>query len=241
MDKKKNEILEEQRRAREEFLKLKRMQNGQEIEPESEAKVAEMTFSQKADNFWYHYKWYVIGLLALVFSIAFMMVQCMNKEKHDLEIVYFSYTATVDTQTEKIAEYFEKYAEDIDGDGKANIQVINCSLNPDIGDRKYRDSILQKIQARIMSGEKSLLYITDSESVKYFDLMETTVPLFEENTCALGPDFYDAVKIEGVPPLPDGLTLRIRNISGTLLEMKSATEKNYNESIRILNAIKEEE
>lgn len=240
MAKKKNEILEEQRRAREEFLKLKKMQNGQAVEAEPEFKAEEMTISQKADNFWYHYKWYVIGLLALVFSIAFMLVQCMSKEKYDLEIVYFSYTATVDTQTEKIAEYFEKFAEDIDGDGKANIQVINCSLNPDVGDRRYRDSILQKIQARIMSGEKSLLYITDSESIKYFDLMETTVPLFEENTCALGSDFYEAAKLAGVPPLPEGLTLRVRNISGTLLEMKSDTEKNYNESVRILEAIKEQ-
>ena len=240
MAKKKNEILEEQRRSREEFLKLKKMQQGELIE-EKKPSYEPQTMAQKADNFWYHNKWYVIGLAAIVIAISFMLVQCLNKEKYDLEIVYFSYTATVDSQTEKIAEYFEKYTEDIDGDGKVNVLVVNCSLNPDLGDRHYRDSVLQKIQARIMSGEKSILYITDSESVKYFDLMETTVPLFEENTCTLGPDFYDAVKIEGVPPLPDGLTLRIRNISGTLLEMKSATEKNYNESNRILNAIKEEE
>ena len=240
MAKKKNEILEEQRRSREEFLKLKKMQQGELIE-EKKPSYEPQTMAQKADNFWYHNKWYVIGLAAIVIAISFMLVQCLNKEKYDLEIVYFSYTATVDSQTEKIAEYFEKYTEDIDGDGKVNVLVVNCSLNPDLGDRHYRDSVLQKIQARIMSGEKSLLYITDSESVKYFDLMETTVPLFSGDPYVLGAKFYEEVKLDSVPKLPDGLQVSLRNISGTLLEMRGNTQKYYDGSLKLLEALKRAE
>lgn len=238
MAKKKNEILEEQRRAREEFLKLKRMQQGEAVETEKKIYLGPVTLREKAENFWYHNKWYLVLASALVIAISFMLVQCINKEKYDLEVIYFSYTATVDSQTEKIAEYFEKYGEDIDGDGNVNIQVINCSINPNIGDRKYRDSVLQKVQAHIMSGEKTLLYVTDSESVKYFDLMETSVPLFLEETYALDQNFYDEAQVDSAPTLPEGLTVSVRNISGTLLEMKSNIQKYYDASLRLVENLK---
>jgi hypothetical protein len=51
---KRNDIIEEQRRARQEFLKLKQMQNG-EIEPEakpSEIAIKPTTFSEKWQELW---------------------------------------------------------------------------------------------------------------------------------------------------------------------------------------------
>jgi len=72
MAEKRNEIIEEQRRAREEFLKLKKMQQG-EIEPEaqpSEAAMQPKTFSGKWQNYWYHFKIQTIFAIFLIVVVA---------------------------------------------------------------------------------------------------------------------------------------------------------------------------
>ena len=127
---KRNEILEEQRRAREEFLKLKQMQNG-EIEPPkkpSELSVNPQTIDEKAQNFWFHYKWHTIGAIFLVVVLTILTVQMITRTKYDMEIVLFSYSPVLDTYSEAIGDYFEEYATDLNGDGEVNIQIINCSI-----------------------------------------------------------------------------------------------------------------
>lgn len=236
MAKKKNGILEEQRRAREEFLKLKKMQWGEVVE-EKKSYYKPQTMAQKADNFWYHNKWIVLGFAAVIIVLAVMITQCVNKKEYDLQIVYFSYTATLDTQTDKMADYFSEYVTDINGDGSADVQVINCSLDQATNERSYRDSILQKVQANVIGNNKALLFITDAKSIKYFDLIESKVPLFDGEPYALSQDFYDKVKVEDLPKLPDGLQISIRNVTGTMLELESETEEYLKESKKLLENV----
>ena len=57
-DNKKNDIIEEQRRARAEFLRLKKMQSGEiDAGPKpSEVAIVPKTPKEKWDNFWFQYK-----------------------------------------------------------------------------------------------------------------------------------------------------------------------------------------
>ena len=60
-EKKTNEILEAQRKARQDFLDLKKMQSGEITPPPkpSEEAVLPKTGKDKAKNFWFHYKWHL--------------------------------------------------------------------------------------------------------------------------------------------------------------------------------------
>ena len=54
-DKKINETILQQRKAREEFLKLKQMQNNNSAETvEKREEYKPRTFKEKLDNFWFH-------------------------------------------------------------------------------------------------------------------------------------------------------------------------------------------
>lgn len=228
---KKNDILEEQRRAREEFLELKKMQHGEmEAPPKpSEVAIVPKTPKEKWDNFWFQYKWYVIAVTAMVVVLSVLVAQCVSRPKYDFEAVYFTYTPVLDEQTEKIADYLEKYAEDVNGDGEVKVQVINCSLSEN-GNVQYKNTMLTKLQTLIAGDEKALIYITDKDSYKYLESISDNVSIFESEPLALGEEFYNSTATESLGNLPDGLQISCRRVSDTVLENKKDIDSLYKAS-----------
>ena len=238
-EKKTNEILEEQRKARQEFLELKKMQHGEMKAPPkpSEVAIVPKTPKEKWDNFWFQYKWYVIAITAVTVILAVLITQCATRTKYDLEVVYFTYTAVLDEQTNKIADYLADYAEDINGDGEINVQVVNVSFSDKSGDSQYKYTMLTKLQAMIAGDENAILYITDSESYKYLDGL-TENGLFDGEPIKLGDKFYSATESEQLGNLPEGLQISCRRISDTVLEGKNGAAEAYENALKFIEKLK---
>ena len=235
----KNEILEEQRRAREEFLELKKMQSGEIKAPPkpSEVAIVPKTPKEKWDNFWFQYKWHVTAIVAVTVILAVLITQCATRTKYDLEVVYFTYTAALDEQTDKIAEYIEKYASDINGDGAVNVQVINCSFTDNSGNVQYKNTMLTKLQSLIAGDQDALLYITDEKSYKYLSGISDGEGIFEGEPLKFGEDFYSFTKTDTFGNLPEGLGISCRRVSDTVLENKKNVDTVYKESLSIIEKI----
>lgn len=238
-EKKTNEILEEQRKARQEFLELKKMQHGEmEAPPKpSEVAIVPKTPKEKWDNFWFQYKWYVIAITAVTVVLTVLITQCATRTKYDLEVVYFTYTAALDEQTGKIADYLADYTEDINGDGEINVQVVNVSFSDKSGDSQYKYTMLTKLQAMIAGDENAILYITDSESYKYLDGLSED-GLFDGEPLKLGDDFYSATEIKELGKLPEGLQISCRRISDTVLEGKKGAAEAYENAVKLIEKLK---
>lgn len=239
-DKKTNEIIEEQRRARQEFLNLKKMQQGEMYAGPKPSETATVlaTPKDKFKNFWDYSKWYVISGIALAALIAFLVVQCATKPAYDLKVVFFTYDAVLDEQLSPAAEFLSKYAEDINGDGQANVQIINCSISDKNTNVTMRNTALQKIQSIIVAEPSALLFILDEKSVKYFDNLDSGInSMFDENPVLLGEDFYESTKHENFGTLPKDLTLYCRKVSGTMIEKNKEISKYYDASRNIITAI----
>lgn len=239
-EKKTNEILEEQRKARQEFLELKKMQHGEMKAPPkpSEVAIVPKTPKEKWDNFWFQYKWHVIAIVAVTVILSVLITQCATRTKYDLEVVYFTYTAVLDEQTEKIADYMQKYAEDINGDGEVNVQVVNVSFSDKSGDSQYRYTMMTKLQALIAGDENAILYITDGESYKYLEELSSGGGLFEGEPYKLGDDFYSKTEIEGLGKLPEGLQISCRRVSDTVLEGKKGAAEAYDNATALIERLK---
>ena len=217
MSEKRNEIMEEQRRAREEYIKLKKMQQG-ELAPEakpSEVAVAPKTFGEKAANFWYHYKLHTIFTAFLIMVLAICITQCATRTKYDFGVMYFAYETALDTQTQAIADYFEQFAEDVNGDGEVNIQVINCSVTDSDKDPS-RFTIFSKVQAVLAAEENVSVYVVDEKAMEYFDNALNT-SIFTEEPMPLNEAFYKKTTV-GEFSLPKGLSIGLRTIKGTTFE-----------------------
>lgn len=224
----KNEILEEQKRARREFLELKKMQNGETAPPPkpSEVAIVPKTPKEKWKNFWFQYKWHVLGIAAIVTVLTVLTVQCATRTKYDMKVVYFTYSAVIDSQTEAVAEYLSDYATDVNGDGEINVQVINCSFNNNSGDTQYKYTMMTKLQSLIAGDNEALLYITDEASYKYLSELSDE-GLFDTEPTKLSEDFYKATEVEGLTALPEGLSISCRRISDTVLKKKDGTAEAY--------------
>lgn len=241
-NKKRNEILEEQRRSREEFLKLKKMQKGEmDAGPKpSEIAIVPKTPKEKLANYWFQYKWHTIGIVSSLIVFIFLVAQCMSVPDYDLSVVYFTYTPVIDNHTDLVEDYFEEYGEDINDDGEINIQVINCSVSNERGDVQYRNTQLQKLQALLAGEEKAMLFITDDESIEFFDNTNFEGGIFEEEPLPLSEEFYLKTTSEDFGRLPDGLKLSCRKVSKTTLEEKETAKNCYKEAMRILELLEKE-
>ncbi len=239
-EKETNEILEEQRRARQEFLELKKMQSGEmEAPPKpSEVAIVPKTPKEKWDNFWFQYKWYVVAITAVTVVLAVLITQCATRTKYDMEVVYFTYTAALDEQTNAVAKYIAGYAEDVNGDGEINIQVVNCSFNGKSGDTQYRYTMMTKLQAMIAGDQNAMLFITDEDSYKYLADLSNGDGLFDGEPFMLGEEFYKATETDSYGKLPEGLRIACRRVSDTVLESKKGSADAYTNAEKTLEAIK---
>ncbi len=233
-----NNILEEQRKARENYLELKRMQQG-EISPEpkpSEVAVMPKTFSEKMQNFWFHYKWHTIGIAFVVIVLTILVSQCANREKYDMQAIYFTYNSCLDSQLEPIEEYLEKLGTDVDGNGEVNINLVNCSFSPK-GDAQYKNSMLTKIQTQIIGNREAVMYIMDQQAFEYLNgVVEGGV--FGEDKLMLDEEFYKLTETKEFGKLPEGLGIYLRRTKGTNLEKDEKVIKAYNESKKIIDKMK---
>lgn len=237
-DKKANDILEEQRRAREEFLKLKKMQQGEmDAGPKpSEVAVAPKTAKEKTQNFWFHNKWQTIGVIFLVITLTILIAQCASKPKYDLEIVYFTYSPVLDAQLEGATEYFEKISPDVNGDGEVKVSLVNCSMSDKQVDIQYRNTMYTKIQALLIADEKAMLFITDGKSDAYFDNISSDVEIFEK-TVELGEDFYKESASKEYGELPQGLKISCRVLSDSMMADSKDAKNSHKAAMDILEKI----
>ncbi len=238
MSERKNDILEEQRRARQQFLELKKMQQGEMVpEPKpSEIALEPKTFNEKIKNYWYHFKWHTIAVVFMAVVITVLTVQCVNREKYDFKVVYFGYKAVLDARLESAEDYLETFATDIDGDGNVNVMIINCSFEEN-SNVSYRNTVLTKLQSMIAAGDDTIMYIVDSKAEKYLnDIAEGN--FFEKEPKALSETFYEKTKDAQFGTLPEGLKIANRKVSGTMLEKNKNAKSVLNECVKVLEEIK---
>lgn len=239
MSQKRNDIIEEQRKSREEFLRLKKMQRG-EIEPESkpsEVAVVPKTFGQKLANIWYHFKVQIILAVCLIIILIVTLTQCATAKKYDCQILYFAYRPIVDSQAVKMEEYFEKYVSDVNGDGEVNVQIISCGVTDDKKDAS-KNSILQRVQSVVAAEPATVLYVVDEKAIEYFE-NAFDESIFYEKPQKLGKDFYAATKVSDLS-LPEGLMLGIRRIKGTEFENEEEAKAAFKQGQEVIEKLKKQ-
>ena len=232
-----NKIIEEQRRAREEFVKLKKMQHGEIAADTVEEKIVPKTFKEKMQNYWYHFKWHTIVGVFLAVVITVMVAQCATREKYDLITVFFTYTYVMDGQTQQVEEYLEQYASDIDGDGKVNVRVVNCSFNAENGNVQVSQTSLMKLQSMIAAESKAMLFILDDKSEEYLNGISES-GILEVEAKPLDDVFYKACEgKEAYEKLPEGLKISYRKIGSTTMEKDKTAKEVYEAAKEVYNKI----
>ena len=90
----------------------------------TEGTGAKMSFGERADNFWYHYKWHTIAVIVIIAIISVCTLQMCAKESFDNYLLYAGGYGISRNDKNGEAEYptflksMEKVSRDTDGNGE---------------------------------------------------------------------------------------------------------------------------
>lgn len=211
------DTIRQQKKAREDFLELKKMQSG-EIIPQSDSGAhLPKTFKEKSVNFWFYNKFTVLGTVFLIIVLAVGIVQCNSRVDYDLSITLYTATPFGDEQTDKISEYFEKYCQDVNGDGVVKICTINCSY-ADGGNRELTQAKDTKLQSILVSEPEAMLFIVDDTTLSRLNAIPTKTPLFSEEPITLGVTFCKTIGVDTTTGTSGKIMIVRRNISKTTMQ-----------------------
>ncbi len=143
-----------------------------EAEPKVEA-AAPLGFKERLENFWYYYKWHtvIIAFVTLVLVLGF--AQCATKENPDYTVITAFDKYLPLEVTAAIEGELEKYAEDVNGDGKVIVHIYDVSTATD---RDAQMAQSTKLMSELQRGEAMLLIVDDV----YFDKLNG-LDVFEQN------------------------------------------------------------
>ncbi len=241
-NKKESDTLRQRKFAQQEFLKLKKMQQGElDADPKpSEIYAAPASFSEKIKNIWYHDKWAIVVILAITVCISFLVAQCATKKKYDATIVVFTYSITGDVNCDKMGEYLMPYCKDIDGNGEINLNVINCSIEQSQGNTEHSYTARTKASTIIAGEPSALLFITDDEAYEYLSGLSDEIDLFEGEPIKFEEDFYEFCEAaDNLFTTPEGLQISCRTIEGTTIARDKNIDTYYSQAQTILDGLKE--
>lgn len=237
--KRESETLRQRRHAQQEFLKLKKMQQGElDAGPKPSDVAVELTFSEKLKNIWYHDKFAIVVIAIIIVAITLLCVQCATKTVYDATVVLFTHTITGEPNCDKMGEYLVPFCPDLNGDGEINVSVINCSINPnDKSDYSYTNR--SKMQSLLAGDASALLFITDDDSYEYLMSLSQEIPLFEGEPLELGEDFYEYCKdASDFYETPTDLQISCRTIKGAAIEKDKRVDGYYAQAQAILEGLK---
>ncbi len=236
---KKNETLEQRKKAQAELLKLKKMQSGELAPPPKPSELAgEMTKEEKRENFWFYNRGKVIFAIIVAAILAIMITQCATRPVYDGEVVLFTYDYYYSDQITLMENYFSLFFEDKNGDGKVRVDVVNCAYDKNITvNNPQNQNTAQKLQTILFAKRENVLFLLDEESFEYMDSILDEGELFTEERVNLGETFYSYCDKNPDLPLPQGLRLVMREYDDETLNADKKVKTAYDTAKEVLKRL----
>jgi len=184
----------------------------------------------KWQNLWYHYKWLILFVGFLLILGLLFTYQTLTRDPADYEVIAVTEYAILPPEQEALEAYMASCAQDVDGDGKIEIDIVNLTpsystdVAPGIG-----HSDAQKLISSLSTGE-NMLYVFDDVSLQgfldtvsevttddywFFAPLDTTSASYDEEICCF--DWADDARRDqpALQTMPDHLLFGVRTPEGT--------------------------
>ncbi len=239
---------ERERQIAEEKLELLKLKSGLADEESSELTKNDETFEKPQGwaavaNFWYHYKFIVTFSVIALLIVGFLVYTEATRKRDDLCIMVVT-DNDLSQRSEELEKFFEKYVDDLDGNGYVHVGIINIPTGRNI-DPVTENTYTQKFLAQVQTGE-AMIVITDSHTREdYMEMMDDTLPeKFPDNKYIdeKGFSFNSQVMAQELKYelMPNDVHMSIRLPQATMsLKTEEAAAK-YDESFEVFAKIVED-
>jgi hypothetical protein len=245
-ERERQEEKERERRLAQERIELMKLKSGVIDESESSIKeehdqIRELHGFEKVQNFFYHNKVWIIFTIFIIAVAAFIFIDAARREKADLTVLMIANNG-LETRQEELEEFFEKYTDDLDGNGYVHVEVIMIPLNSHSDDYQQQNVNSTKFLAQLQGGE-SILVITDSNTDEEFkSIMTPELPKeFPNNKYVddMGMSWNMEVMAKELnfENMPNDMHLSMRAPVKTLGDSKETMQENYDKAFKVFKRI----
>lgn len=226
-----------------ELMKLRQgVIDSSETVKEEEKETIKLSFGEWLSNVWYRSKWLILFVIFLVFAGGYIIYDTATRVKPDLTVLVVMDNTALYVRTAETQAFFEKYAEDINGDGEINVMIYNIST--DYGDPNTATSAQAQIMTQLQSGDNMIIV---SDGTTDFAVHDFTGELTGEAVTDKGIKLNcqltrDELKWQA---MPDNLYIGLREPAKLLSTSEAAMKENYEAALptylRIYEAIEASE
>ena len=113
---------------------------------------------KKLENLWYYYKNYLlVGVLLLIAAIV-GIVSCANRKSFDINVLYMTHEYV--DMTGQLDMLFSNYADDFNGDGFENAQVITINYGTTLKEAQSAGAT----RSANLASAKNILFLVDEQN-----------------------------------------------------------------------------
>ena len=190
-------------------------------------------------NIWYHYKIMIIFIVFLLAACSIIIYDQVTREKADITILMIADNGLADRQKD-IEEFFEKYTEDVDGNGYVHVGVIMIPQSQnDLNQQGVNNS---KLVAQLQLAD-AIMVITDSNTddrikeIMNHDLKDDFPDNPYIDQLGLSLNMKVAAKELNYEQMPNDVHISIRRPVDTTGDSLEKMQKNYDISFKTFKAI----
>lgn len=220
---------------------------------EEEKTVRVLTTKEKISNFFYHYKIPVIVITVFTIAFGYILYDTLTRTKPDMYVLSTCNNG-LEYRTEELQEYFEKFCEDLNGDGEVFVQIISA---PTTNDMQTNESNQAKILTQLQMDttiivltcddnyeldskvDKNGLYTADNYI--FADVFDDLREKFPDNESVdIKGYHFDGKKISdaiGWEDMPDNIILSMRKPIKSLGGDFEDMQENYDIAMEVVKKI----
>lgn len=196
----------------------------------------DLPFKEKVANFWYYYKMHTIIGAIIALALIIGCAQCAGRVEPDYKILLAVDDVATDTIVQAISTHFEQFGEDINGDGKVTVDVVDACTGQ-TSDTVAAQST--KLMTELQMGE-TILIITDRhyyDKLSEFQMFEAVDWLPDNGGTAYNwrdTPLADAVNKASGGKIEQDIFIGKRQISGTDFEKVERSIKAEKAAVELL-------
>ncbi len=221
-----------------------------EIIKEEAPEVIKLSKKEWLKNFWWHNKIIIILIIFAIAVVSYITYDSLSRVKPDIKVMMTVNNGLVN-RTEEVADYFERFCPDINGDGEVNVQILSAPLTENTDDYVQIQQYQEIYLANMQTGEIIFILTDDKTDADIYsdnesdNLLSDVSSDFADNEFVTnkglslrGGYIEDVFKYH--TNYPQDIYLGMREPLKTLKDSKADMQKNYDKAYEIFKAMAED-
>lgn len=221
-----------------------------EIIKEEAPEVIKLSKKEWLKNFWWHNKIIIILIIFAIAVVSYITYDSLSRVKPDIKVMMTVNNGLVN-RTEEVADYFERFCPDINGDGEVNVQILSAPLTENTDDYVQIQQYQEIYLANMQTGEIIFILTDDKTDADIYSDNESDNLLSDVSTDFADNEFVTnkglslrGSYIEDVfkyhTNYPQNIYLGMREPLKTLKDSKADMQKNYDKAYEIFKSMAED-